>query len=265
MPKVKVKDINICYEVQGNGFPLVMIMGLSANTDWWDPQLLQETSKRLKTVIFDNCGAGRSDKTKVEYTIKTLADHTIGVMDALKIKRAHILGISMGGMIAQEVALNYPDRVEKLVLCSTSCGGTKSVSPSPQVLGLITGNRQGIPPEQVVKATIPLLFTSDFIKKNPELIKEVTRRLLIAPIDPDSFAQQTRAIMKFDTYERLPKVKAQTLVMHGKKDILLPPQNAKIIADRIPGAKIAYFENSAHALFSQEPDKVMNTLFEFLK
>lgn len=265
MPKVKVGDIDVYYEVHGDGFPLVMIMGLSANIDWWDPRLIQETSKRYKTVIFDNRGAGRTDKPKVAYTIKMFADDTAGLMDALKIKRAHILGISMGGMIAQEFALNHPDKVERLVLCSTTCGASNSVQPSPQVLGLLMRPREGMTEEEVVKNWIPLLFTDDFVKSNTGYMSAVTQQLLKAPIPADAYQRQIGAILNFDTYQRLPKIKAATLVMHGKKDILVPPENAKIIADKIPGAKLVYFENSGHALFSQEPEKVNKTLLEFLK
>jgi len=265
LPKVKVGDISIYYEIHGDGFPLVMIMGLSANIDWWDPRLIQETSKKYKTVIFDNRGAGRTDKPKVVYTIQMFAHDTAGLMDALKIKRAHILGISMGGMIAQELALNYPQKVEKLVLCSTNCGTTKSVQPSPQVLALLMRPREGLTDEEIVNNTIPVLFTEDFVKSNADYMKEVTQRLLKAPIPADAYQRQIGAIMKFDTYQRLPKIKTPTLVMHGKKDILSPSENAKMIADRIPGAKLALFDNTGHALFSQEPEKVNKTLLDFLK
>jgi pimeloyl-ACP methyl ester carboxylesterase len=263
LPKVKCNDINICYEVKGKGFPLAMVMGLSANMDWWDPKLIEQISRKYKTVIFDNRGAGRTDAPKIDYSIKMFADDTAKLLDNLKIEKAHILGISMGGMIAQEFALNYPQRVEKLVLCSTTCGASKSVQPGPKVLGVLVSGGSSTA-EMIVKNTIPLLFTEDFIKSNSAYMKQVTEQLMRAPITPDAFTRQIKAIMAWDTYARLPKIKSPTLVMHGKKDILVPPENAKIIADRIPGAELAYFEKSAHALFSQETDKVISTLLQFL-
>ncbi len=263
MPKVKCNDINVCYEVQGKGFPLVMIMGLSANMDWWDQSLIEEISKKYKTLIFDNRGAGRTDAPKIDYSIKMFADDTARLMDNLKIQKAHILGISMGGMIAQEFALTYPQRVEKLILCSTNCGASKSVQPAPKILNLLMSGASGTP-EEIVKNTIPILFTEDFVKGSPDYMKRVTEQLMKAPITQDAFTRQVKAIMAWDTYTQLPKIKAPTLVMHGKKDILIPPENAKILADRIPGAKLAYFEKSAHALFSQETDKVVNTMLKFL-
>ena len=129
--KVKVNDINMYYEIHGEGFPLVMIQGIGQSSLMWPPIFLDEVSKSFKIIIFDNRGAGRTDKPDIEYSIKMFADDTIGLMDALNIERAHVLGYSMGGIIAQELVLNYPKRVEKLVLCSTDCGGNKAVHMSP--------------------------------------------------------------------------------------------------------------------------------------
>ena len=119
MPKVKVNDIQIYYEVKGDGFPVVMINGLSDNLDCWDPRLIEALSKKFKLVLFDNRDAGRTDVSEREYTMKLFADDTVCLMNALGISKAHVLGISMGGMIAQELVLNYPEKVAKLVLCST--------------------------------------------------------------------------------------------------------------------------------------------------
>ena len=262
---VKVGELDVYYEIHGDGFPLVMIMGLSGNIDWWDPRLIGETSTRFNTVIFDNRGAGRTGKPKVTYTIDMFAEDTVGLMEALKIKRAHILGISMGGMIAQELALNHPERVERLVLCSTNCGISHSIQPSQQVLGLLMRPRGGMSEEEVAKNWISLLFTEDFVKNNPDLMSIVAPQILRNPIPADAYQRQMGAILNFDSYGRLPEIKAPTLVMQGRKDILVSPENAKIIADRIPGAKLLYFENSGHALFSEEPEKVNQALLDFLK
>jgi pimeloyl-ACP methyl ester carboxylesterase len=263
MPKVKVNDIRVYYEVHGEGFPLVMIMGLGANIDWWDPRLTQELSKKFKLVIFDNRGAGRTDISDRQYSIKLFADDTAGLMDALGIPKAHVLGLSMGGMIAQELALNYPEKVEKLVLCSTYCGGTKSVQPAPEVLEMLTADRSVLSPEEIVRMTIPLLFTEDFIKENPDFVELSIQQMLRAPISNEAFTRQLNAIMEFDTYERLPQVKVPTLVLHGKRDILVPPENGRILAKAIPNAKLVYLENSAHGLI-EEMEKMISVVLDFL-
>jgi pimeloyl-ACP methyl ester carboxylesterase len=263
LPKAKVNDVQIYYEVQGDGFPLVMIMGLSANIDWWDPRMIQELSKNFKTVMFDNRGAGRTDLPKRECTIKLFADDTAGLMDALKISRAHVVGVSMGGMIAQELALNYPEKVEKLVLCSTNCGGEKSIQASTEVLEMLTADRGGLSPEEIARMTIPLLLTKAFIDKNPDFVELIIQQILRAPISNEAFMRQLIACMNFNTCDRLAQIKAPTLVLHGKRDILIPPENGSILAKAIPKAKLAYFENSAHGLI-EEMEKVLPVLVDFL-
>jgi len=190
MPKVKVNDIQIYYEVHGEGFPLIMIMGLGANLDWWDPRLIQELSKKFKLVTFDNRGVGRTDISDRKYTIELFANDTAGLMDALGISRAHVFGVSMGGMIAQELALNYPKKVEKLVLCSTNCGGKKSVLASQEILEMLKADRSAFSPEEIARMTIPLLFTEDFIKNYPDLIELAIQQILMAPISIEAFTRQ---------------------------------------------------------------------------
>jgi len=263
MPKVKVNDIQIYYEVYGEGFPLLMITGLSANVDWWDPRIIQELSKKFKIVMFDNRGAGRTDISNKRYTIKLFAEDTAGLMDALRISRAHVFGISMGGMIAQELALNYPEKVEKLVLCSTNCGGTKSVLASAEVMRLLMADGSALSPEDIVRMTMPLLLTEDFIKGNPDFVELEVQQMLRAPISNEAFMRQVNAIMNFDSYGRLSQIRAPTLILHGKRDILVPPENGSILAKAIPNAKLVYFENSAHGLI-EEIDKMIHVLLNFL-
>lgn len=264
MPKIKVNDIQVYYEVQGDGFPLVMIMGISGNVDWWDPRMIQELSKNYKIVMFDSRGTGRTDVSSREYSIKLFADDTAGLMDVLGISRAHVFGVSMGGAIAQELALNYTEKVEKLILCSTSCGGTKSVPASEEVLEMFGADRSGLSPEEISRRGISLLFTKDFIQKNPNYIESFIQRVLKAPISNESFMRRLKAVREFDTYDRLPQIKAPTLILHGKLDILVPPENGLILAEAIPNAKLVYFEKSAHALIYEELERIVRILLNFL-
>jgi pimeloyl-ACP methyl ester carboxylesterase len=265
MPRTKVNDIQVYYDVKGDGFPLMMIMGLSANVDWWyiDPHWIQELSEKFKLVMFDNRGAGRTDVSDRRYTIKLFADDTAGLLDALGISRAHVFGISMGGMIAQELVLNYPEKVEKLVLCSTYCGGTKSVLPSPEVLEILAADRSTLSPEEIARMSILLFFADDFIKKNPNVIERAIQQVLKAPISNEAFTRQLNAIMEFDTYDRLSRIKVPTLILHGKRDVLVPPENGSILAEAIPNAEVVYLKNSAHGLV-EETEKVIPVLLNFL-
>ena len=263
MPKVKVNDIQVYYEVHGEGFPLIMIMGLGANLDWWDPRMVQELSKKFKLVMFDNRGAGRTDVSDRRYAIKMFADDTAGFMDAVGISRAHVIGVSMGGMIAQELVLNYPEKVEKLVLCSTFCGGTKGVQPSEEITEMLSADRSAFSQEEIVRMSIPLLFTEDFVENNHDLVELTIQQILRAPISNEAFTRQLNAITEFDTYDRLPQIRAPTLVLQGKRDILVPRENGSILAEAIPNAKLVYFENSAHGLI-EDMEKVIHVLLDFL-
>jgi pimeloyl-ACP methyl ester carboxylesterase len=145
MPKVNIDGFEMYYEISGEGTPLVMIMGLGANSEWWNEEIINRLNDSFKVMILDNRGTGRSDDPGVEFSIKDLAEDVINLMDKVNIPKAHILGISMGGMIAQELALNFPEKVIKLVLCSTYCGGSKSIPPSREVLKLYLNREKDVP------------------------------------------------------------------------------------------------------------------------
>jgi len=265
MPKVKVNDIRMFYEVHGEGFPLIMIQGLSANLDWWDPRWIQTLSEKFKIIAFDNRGAGRTDISDREYSIKLFADDTAGLMDALGTPRANVLGLSMGGMIAQELVLNYPEKVKKVVLCATHCGGAKSVQASDEVMGMLTADVSALAlsAEEVARMTIPLLFTKDFIKNTPGVEELVIEQISKNPISNEAFMRQMSAIMNFDAYDRLSQVKTAALILHGKQDILVPPENGSILEKAIPSARLVSFENCAHGLLEQT-EEVLDTILEFL-
>ncbi len=225
--------------------------------------MIRGLAKNFKAIVFDNRGAGRSEMSDRLYTIELLADDTAGLMEALKISRAHILGISMGGMIAQELVIKYPEKVEKLVLCSTTCGGPKSIAASQEVLDVLTTDVSKLSAKEVATKIIPFCVTEDFLVDNPGLIEVVTRQILRAPISKEAYRRQLNAIIKFDTYGKLSQIKAQTLVLHGKRDMLVPPENGLILAKAIPNARLVTFEKSAHLLV-EDMEEVANTITEFL-
>ncbi len=264
MSNVKVNDINMYYEIHGEGFPLVMIGGLGVNINWWPPDFLGGFSKNFKTIIFDNRGAGRTDKPDIEYSIKMFADDTVGLMDALNIEKAHVLGHSMGGCIAQELVLDYPERVEKLVLGSTDCGGSRAVPPSPEVMEILM-KLEGKSPEELTELVILIGFTEDFIKNNPDVVERAREDILKDPPSEFSVQRHGAALMKFNAGRRLKKVKTPTLIVNGKKDTINPVQNAEVLAKLIPGAKTFLLENAAHLFFYSDTERVIEGILEFLK
>ena len=252
------------YELHGKGFPLIMIEGLSASVDSWPPDFIQELSKSFKLIIFDNRGAGRTDKPDIDYSIKMFANDTESLMDALDIEQAHVFGMSMGGLIAQELVLNYPERVEKLILCSTNSGLSKSVPPSPEVMQILTRDIEGLSGEELIRMWIPLNFPEDFIKNNPDFIEDYVRRELMSPMPLHSYKHQMSAVVKCNTRRRLKEINKPTLILQGEKDIMSPLQNAEFLEQNIPEAKLSIIPNCGHVLYAQEPKKVSKIIIEFL-
>jgi pimeloyl-ACP methyl ester carboxylesterase len=222
--------------------------------------LLPSLSKEYRVIVFDNRGTGRTDKPEAPYTMEVMAADAKGVLDAIGIDKANVLGASMGGMIAQKFTLDYPDRVINLVLACTGCGGAKSVAPPPETIAfLFNPERAKLTEEQRARETTPWLWTQEFIDKHPKEVKRYVAVTLKYPTPPHGFTNQAAAIAGFDTYERLPQIKAPTLVIAGDADRLVPFENSKILASRIPGAELVILKNAGHG-FAESPEATKEIL-----
>ncbi|MFB0562457.1 MAG: alpha/beta fold hydrolase [Candidatus Lokiarchaeia archaeon] len=266
MPKVKVGDINMYYEIHGEGFPLVMIMGLGGPSAAWEKYIIDKFSEKFKVIIFDNRGTGHSDVPEEYYTIEMLADDTAGLMTALNVSRAHVLGLSMGGMIAIEFALKYPDRLGKLILCCTSGGASRFVPPKSDIMQDLTGLMSG-EPEEVMKTALRILYPEEFIAQNPDRIEEFFQEMRKSNISysPEGTKRQLGGIMGFDAHDRLYTIKKPTLIIAGKKDVLVPYENSQILAEEIPGSKLVLFDDAGHGLYSQKREEFCQIVLDFLK
>ena len=265
MPKIRVNNIQLNYETNGEGHPLIMILGIQANIGWWGRSLLRKISEKFKVIVYDNRGTGQSENPSRDFDMKDLIEDAIGLMDALKINQAHIFGHSMGGMIASGLVIDYPEKVNKLVLCSSYCGASRLIPASPDVREIIDKPKNNLTPEQIAKDSLSIFYTPEFLKSHPTLIELAIRNITKVQISSENFNRQLKAINSFDTCEKLHSIKKSTCVMHGTKDRLVPPQNGEILAKLIPDAKLILFENSAHVPFVEERDKFIDFLFEFLK
>ena len=262
MPKVKVGDINIYYEIHGEGAQtLAMIRGLGSDLCAWYEQT-PVLSRVIRLLQFDNRGAGRSDKPTAPYSIRQMATDTKGLMDSLGIGRTAMLGISMGGMIAQEFALNYPDRLTSLILGCTHFGGSKAVSAAPEILAAITAgpNVSGEKLELQQRA----IFCEETVLRRPEVMSKFREARSRYPIPPHAFACQIAAVMGHDTSARLSSIRIPTLVLTGREDRLVPPANSRLIAERISSAVLQELPGS-HLFFAEYPDEFNRAVIDFVK
>ncbi len=262
MPRIKIDGISIHYEIHGEGFPLILIRGFGSNADHWYCQV-PAFSKRFRTVVFDNRGIGRSDKPGGLYSIADMSEDTVGLMDALNIECAHVLGISMGGMIAQEVALRNPSRVNGLVLACTHCGGSHTIRSRKETAEIFSRFASTGSPEDGTKMA-GCLFTQKTIRERPEIVsryREVSSRF---PVEPDVLSRQLQAIYGHETWKRLHEIKNPTLIITGGDDVLIPPENSRTLAERISGAKLEVISGCGHQLILEEDEVFNNRVIEFL-
>ena len=253
------------YEVYGEGEPLLLIMGLGANHLAWTAQI-PVYAREFQVIVFDNRGTGQSDFPEgVDYTIPLLADDATALLDFLGVDAAHVYGVSMGGMIAQEMALRHPERVRSLILGATSPGGSHAVAPEPLALRALT--EQASAAEGAVSpALLEVLFSPDYVVEHVLELRESFKRLADYPAtSPETYTAQLQAAARHDTYDRLPDIAAPTLVLHGTDDPLLPVGNARILAERIPGAKLVLFEGARHAYLLEKQAEADAAVLDFLR
>jgi pimeloyl-ACP methyl ester carboxylesterase len=265
MPTVKANDINIYYEIHGEGEPLLMIQGYGQYSGHWTT-LIPPFAKEYRVIIFDNRGTGRTDKPETPYTMKMMAADAKGLLDAIGIDKANTFGVSMGGMIAQEFAINYPERVISLILGCTECGGKNAVPQTKEALNFLFGPEMAkLSAVESARQTPPWLWNQEFIDKHPKAVEFYIETTAKFPTPPHGYASQSRTIRSHDTYDRLPQIKAPTLVITGDADRIIPAGNSKILASRIPGAELVMLKNSGHGFFGDAAAESIRAILDFLK
>lgn len=266
MPIAKVGEINIHYEVSGSGDPLLLIMGFAMPGAAWIPALPFLTG--FQSIFFDNRGTGNSDHPSGPYSARAMADDAVGLLDFLGIRTADVYGISMGGMIAQELVLNHPERVSKLVLGCTSPGGPDALRPPAEVvaafveaISLLASN-----PEAAVDRLVPVLYPPEFLTYHPEV---KTLMLLatagIPPIQPDTAQRTLMGIAEFNAWDRLSEIKCPTLIIHGDQDRLIPIDNARLLRERIPHAEFWLIPGAGHNFMAMDLPGIVHRISQWLK
>ncbi|KKK67633.1 hypothetical protein LCGC14_2952130 [marine sediment metagenome] len=264
MPLAKVGDISIEYYVEGEGPPLLMIMGWIGHAGFWGEPFLERLRPHFQVIRFSNRGTGHTDKPGGDVSIGQMAGDGAGLLRELGIQQAHVLGISMGGMIAQELALNHPQAVRGLVLGCTMCGFVHGVPPRPEVMA---GSIQAgaLPPQERVRQFLLTAATPEFLEKaEKEFWNWITVTWLAAPTPWETISRHFMAIQSFDTYERLRQIQAPTLIVHGDRDQLIPVENAEVLGKRIEGSQVRIVPGVGHMFFWEKPEESAGAIVEFL-
>jgi pimeloyl-ACP methyl ester carboxylesterase len=236
-----------------------MIMGLGATHEWWY-RVRPPLATRCRTIVFDNRGAGRSDVPAGPYSIVQMADDAAAVLDAAGVESAHVFGASMGGYIAQELALRHPARVRSLALGCTSCGGRDAVAADAEVRAALSA-RASMSREDAMWLMAP--YTFDASKPRDVIAADFARRLETT-VTNEGFFAQLQAVRDWPgALSRLAGIAVPTLVIHGETDRLVPPQNAAILGTAIPGASVVMLPRASHIFFTDQFDAACAALLQF--
>jgi len=259
MPYASNGGTRIYWEEHGHGDPVLLIMGLGATLELWH-RVTPMLSPQYRTIVFDNRGAGRSDTPSGPYSIPQMADDALAVLDAAGATTARVFGASMGGMIAQELALRHPQRVRALILGCTAPGGKASVLADREV-GAALAARATLPPAQAARVMVP--FTYDPSTPRERVEEDVAIRERTA-IGNDAFSAQYEAIRAWPgTIDRLHALAMPVLVIHGETDRLVPPENGRILARAIPHSTLVMLPNASHIFYTDQPEASRDAILQF--
>jgi pimeloyl-ACP methyl ester carboxylesterase len=269
---IQVDDINIAYKRFGQGKPVLFISGTSQTKDVWEPTLLSQLAATNHTVIvFDNRGMGETTVGTRPFSIEQFANDTAGLLDALNIQKTDVIGASLGSFVAQELTLNYPEKVDRLVLSASYCGGNETEYPSgqaaetlmtlasPQVLQNMTAEQQAM-----ILATI--MFPSKWLNEHPEILNTVIQLTPVRSASPEIIQQQGLAVGTWKgSCGRLGNITQPTLLIVGDEDLLAPPANSVMMARRMPNSWLVILEKTGHGAMWQVPNEFTANLQNFFE
>jgi 3-oxoadipate enol-lactonase len=259
MAFVENQGARIYWDEQGQGEPLLLIMGLGYPAAmWWRTRPV--LAARYRTIALDNRGAGRSDAPAGPYPIALMASDAAAVLDAAGVESAHVFGLSMGGMIAQEFALRYSGRVRSLILGCTAAGGPNAVRAEKRVTEILMA--RDMTPEEAARAMRPYVYDPSTSLERIE--EDLALRRQWFP-RPEAYMAQLNGIFAWESYSRLQQITAPTLVVHGETDQLVPVGNGALIAARIPGARLVTLPQASHIFTTDQPEASQQAVLEFLQ
>ena len=262
MPRLAVGGTELYYERRGDGAPLLLIQGLGANALHWGEPLLAALERDHELVVYDNRGAGRSAPLDgADLTTAGMAADALGLLDGLDLERVHVMGISMGGMVAQELALAQPGRVASLTLGCTSCGGTQSRATDQAVIRALTAAVLSRDQDRMLRTGFEFVVSRAYANDPAHYAAFVAAARNHPPDIPLLMGQQA-AVVAHDSYARLRGLTVPTLVLHGTADQLLAAVNGDLVASLIPGARLELLEGAGHLFFWERPDETAQLVRE---
>ena len=283
MEKVRVGDIDIAYKMFGKGDPIILHNGASDGMDAWDPSFLKGLSSNHTVIVFDSRGIGNTTSGTEPYSVQLLANDTAGLMDALKIQKANILGYSLGSFITQQFAIMHPDKVSSVILVASSCGGKDGIPKPPEFMksmsDIVNNSLNNVPiSQEEMKSLVTASLGSGWIKMHPESA-EIPENMTLAAakpgLSPDAMKNQVNAGFAWEATnwsgacDALAKLAKPTLVIAGTDDDLyIPHANALVIAGKVPGAWLVQIKDAGHAVMDQYPEeigKILNTFLSTIK
>lgn len=262
MPTTTTPDgVKLHYERHGDaGDPLLLIMGLGSPLAFWEFQT-PVFARTHRVCVYDNRGVGLSDKPAGPYDVRTLARDAVAIMDACGFSRAHVVGLSMGGMIAQELAIRHSDRVGALVLAATYAKPDDNVRSSTSAGGAV--DLRALEPKQLFKMMMSMVLSAEFIAREREWLR-ASRERMLPHFSVEGFIAQMAAVMGHDATAELARIDAPTLVMKPAADMLIPPASSDVLARDIAGAELATFEHGSHGFNVEQADKFNRAVLDFL-
>jgi 3-oxoadipate enol-lactonase len=263
LPFVSVAGVDLHYTDIGTGPALCLITGFRQNSAAWPEAFISELATRCRVITFDNRGTGQSDKPMNGYSLGQQASDVVGLLDKLGLSCCHILGFSMGGAIAQEFAVRFPDRIGRLILFAMFCGGIWSERAPWSVLRRLFAI-DGLSPVEAARQSWPVTYTPAYLAANAEAVERQMYRELLHPTPEFVAKRQIEALRTFDRYRDLPRIGAATLVVTGSDDILIRPGNSVILASRIPRARLESLADLGHRAIWEASEEIAGLVNDFL-
>jgi len=263
VPKLILNNYEIYYEVQGKGTPILFLEGLGYSTWMWKYQNF--CSNEYKCIYIDNRGVGKSTPLSHVYSTELFAKDAISVLNYLKINEVYVLGVSMGGFIAQELARIAPEKIKGLILVSTSCGGKRSIPMSQDVYNEMTKTLSGESLKDKLKRTMSLAFTTDYLKKKEREFEDIILERMNNPTDEKQLIFQSLSVLNFDICQENSKFDKPALIIAGMLDKVLPWINSILLFKSLPLSSLILFKNQNHLLFMEEHEIFNNKVIEFIK